>query len=130
MTVLCDYIQILGDNLQTIPQTAAGAEVPLGQGPGGPGTFNTGGREPGTGTQVAFTAFLIYSVRDLAGSAEVVVNNASVGFITASAGAVFTTQMIALAGSTLNDGDNTIVIRNVTDTFTIKNVYCFFHQSP
>jgi len=116
MPVLCDFIQIVGDASQAIPQTAAGAEVPLPD-------FNTGGREAGS------TALLVYSARNLAGSAQVFINNHNVGTITATSGTVSSTQLIAVSGNQLNNGNNEIVLRNVTDPFTIKDLICFFHQS-
>lgn len=116
MAILCDFIQIVGDAGQAIPQTAAGAEVPLPD-------FNTGGRNAGS------TALLVYSAMNLAGSARVFINNNNVGTITATSGTVFSTQLIAVSGSQINNGNNEIVLRNVTDPFTIKDLICFFHQS-
>jgi hypothetical protein len=85
--------------------------------------FNTGGREAGS------TALLVYSVRNLTGSAQVFINGHNVGTITATSGSVFFTQLIAVSGNQINDGNNEIVLRNVTDPFTIKDLICFFHQS-
>ena len=116
MPVLCDFIQIVGDAGQPIPATAPGAEVPLPD-------FNTGGRRAGA------TALLVYSAMGLAGSAGVFINGALVGTITATPGTVFSTQLIAVAGREIRDGANEIVLRNVTDPFTIKDLICFFHQS-
>lgn len=116
MTVLCDFIQIIGDTGQAISQTSTGAEVPLPD-------FNTGGREG------SLTALLVYSAKNLAGSAQVFINNHNVGTITATSGTVFSTQLIAVSGNQLNDGNNEIVLKNVTDPFTIKDLICFFHQS-
>lgn len=116
MTILCDFIQILGDNLKTISRTEGDTEVPL-------DNFKTLHR------QASKTALLMLVVRNLAGSATVVINNERVGAITATSGTVFSTQLIAVAGSTLNDGDNEIVLKDVTDPFELKDVICFFHQS-
>ena len=116
MPVVSDFIQIIGDSGQAISQTAAGAEVPLPD-------FNTSGREGN------LTALLVYSAKNLAGSAQVFINNHNVGTITATSGAVFSTQLIAVSGSQLNNGNNEIVLRNVTDPFTIKDLVCLFHQS-
>lgn len=115
-----NYVLILGDRGQNIPQTSDGAEVPL-------PAFNASGRQPGGRED----AFIMYTIRGLDGSAQVFLNNniASGGTITASPGAAFSTQMIAMPADQLNDGDNTIAIRNVTDPFTIKDVVCFFHTS-
>jgi hypothetical protein len=119
MAVLADYVQILGDTPQNIQQVSGSAEVPLGD---NDGKFNTTGRDSDG------TALLLYSVKDLAGSAAVVVNNVKVGSITASAGAAFSTQLIAMDSGKIKDGDNDIVLKNVTDPFAIKDVRCFFHQ--
>jgi hypothetical protein len=120
MPVLCDYIEIIGDTPQSIPPTTGGAQVVL-------PNFNTGGREAGTGR--SRSALLILSARNLTGSAQVFINDVHVGNITATSGAVFSMQLISVQGSQLNDGDNGIVLRNVSDAFELKNVVCFFHQS-
>lgn len=116
MPVLCDFIQLVGDGGKSIPKTEGSAEVPLPD-------FNTGGREAGS------TALLVYSVQNLAGSARVFINGDEVGTITATSGSVFSTQLIAVSGNQLKDGNNEIVLKNVTDPFTIKDLICFFHQS-
>ena len=116
MPVPCDYIQIVGNKGQAIPQTAAGDEVPLPD-------FDTSGREPGT------TALLAYSVRNVTGGAQVFINNNAVGTITATRGTGFSTHLMALTGSHLNDGNNKIALGNVASAFMIKNVICLFHQS-
>ena len=116
MPVLCDFKQIIGDDSQAIPVTAGAAEVPLPD-------FGTGGREANE------TALLIYSVRNMTGTAQVFINGHHVGNITASSGAVWSTQLIAVSGNSIRDGMNEIVLKNVTDAFSIKNLTCFFHQS-
>jgi hypothetical protein len=129
MTVLGDFQTIIGDERQSVPVAGSGAEVPLGQ------NFNTGGRIAGTlesgPEQGGRSAFLIYSVRFMVGTAQVFVNDSdqSVGTITPSSGTAWFTQLIAMAGSRLNDGNNRITLRNVTDAFEIKDLICFFHQS-
>jgi hypothetical protein len=120
MPVLSDFIQIVGDGSVNIPVVAGAAEVPV---PTNGEPFNTGGREAGS------TALLMYSVRNMTGSAQVFVNGDQVGSITPTSGALWTTQMIALAGNRLNNGNNQLVLRNVTDAFNLKDVMCFFHQS-
>ncbi len=85
--------------------------------------FNTGGRKADT------TALLIYSATNLAGSARVFINRDHVGTITATSGNTFSTQLIAVRGNQLNDGDNEITLGNVTDLFTIKDLICFFIRS-
>jgi hypothetical protein len=57
------------------------------------------------------------------------INGQDVGTITATPGTVFSTQMIALLADRLNAGDNKIALTDVSDTFELKNVVCFFHQS-
>jgi len=117
MAVLCDFIQIVTDAGKVINQTEPGAEVPLPD-------FRTDGRD------VNQTALLIYSAKNLAETAEVFINGNNVGTITATpAEGVFSTQLIGVRGNQLNDGNNEIVLRNVTDRFTIKDVNLFFHQS-
>ena len=116
MPVVCDFIQIIGDTIQPIPQTAAGVEVPLPD-------FNTSGRE------AQLTALLLLSARNLAGSAQVFINNHHVGDITATSGAAFSTQLIAVAGNQINNGNNEIVLKAVSDPFELKDVICFFHQA-
>jgi hypothetical protein len=117
MPVLCDFIQIVTDAEKDIPVVVGPAQVALPD-------FNTGGRE------VNQTALLFYSAKNLAGTAEVFINGNNVGTITETpAGDVFSTQMIGVRGNQLNDGNNEIVLRNVTNAFTIKNVNLFFHQS-
>lgn len=117
MPVVCDFIQIVTDAEENIPVALGPAEVPLPD-------FNTGGRE------VNQTALLFYSARNMTGTAQVFINGNNVGTITPTpAGNVFSTQMIGVRGDQLNSGNNQIVLRNVTDPFTIKNVNLFFHQS-
>jgi hypothetical protein len=120
MTVLCDYTEIIGDNPRSIPQTTGSAQVALPD-------FNTGGREAGTGP--SRNALLILSARNLTGSAAVFINNVNVGSISATPGTAFSMQSISVTGNQLKDGNNEIVLRNVTDPFELKNVVCFFHQS-
>lgn len=116
MPVLCDFIQIIGDAVRSIPATQPGALVPLPD-------FNTGGREAGS------TALLLLSARNLAGSATVLINGNNVGAITATSGSVFSTQLIAVSGTQINNGNNEIALTGVTDPFDLKTVMCFFHQS-
>ena len=125
MTVLCDFQTIIGDVRQNVPVAGSGAEVPLGS------SFNTGGRIAGAQETGGQGALLIYSVRFMVGTAQVFVNdsNESVGTITPSSGTAWSTQLIAMAGSRLNDGNNRITLRNVTDAFEIKDLICYYHQS-
>lgn len=115
MPVVSDFNQIVGDAAVSVPATAGGAEFPLPD-------FNSGGRESGS------TALLMCSLRNLTGSAEVRINANNVGSLT-TAGANWVTQLVAVSGSSLNNGNNEIVLRNVSDGFQIKDVICFFHQA-
>ncbi len=115
-TVLCDFSQIIGDSVMNIPVTTGGAEFPLPR-------FNTGGRIS------TAAALLVYSASGLTGTARVFINGSDVGAITPTASGVFSTQLIAVSGNQLRDGDNSIVLKSVSDAFTIKNLVCFFHQS-
>jgi hypothetical protein len=73
---------------------------------------------------------LVYSAKDLGGTAQVFINGNNVGTITqTSAGGVLSTQLIGVKGSELNNGNNEIVLKNVTDPFMIKDVNLSFHQS-
>jgi len=115
-TVLADFTQILGNGPVTVRQTPAGAEFPI-------GSFDTGGRLSNQ------TALLIFSARNLTGSAAVSINDVTVGTITATPSGFSSTQIVSVSGSELRDGANRIVLKNVTDDFEIKNLICFFHQS-
>ena len=87
MPVLCNFIQIVGDTSQPIPETAGKAEVP-----GKTSRFQYR-RTRGP----AATALLVYSVMNLAGNAAVYINGDNVGTITATSGnEFFSTQLIAL----------------------------------
>lgn len=119
MALVCDFIQIVGDAPVNIGATAWEK------------TFNTGGRK--SGTNVDSTALLIFNLKGLT-SAEipVLINNKEVGRIFPYAGANanhWYTQMVALNGSQLNDGNNEIQLESNSDSFQIKNMVCFFHQN-
>src|SRR5690349_2094501 len=120
MPVLSDWIQIVGDASITIPQVAGPAEVPV---PLNGDPFGTGGR---VGNE---TALLVFSVKNMTGTAQVFINGSEVGSITPTSGSLWSTQLIAVSGSQLNDGNNHMVLRNVTDSFNLKDLMCFFHQS-
>lgn len=123
------FATIIGDVGQEVPTALPGAEVQLGS------TFNTGGRRAGASETGGESAFLMFSVVGMLGSARVILNDSDVGEITASSatvirGTAWSTQLIAIAGTQLKDGPgNRIVLRNVTDRFVIKNLICFYHQS-
>ncbi|MDP8304924.1 MAG: hypothetical protein RAO75_00180 [Candidatus Chlorobium antarcticum] len=136
MPVLCDFIQIVGDTPVTIGDSQAVWEA----------NFNTGGRYS------SGTAFLIFNIRGLTytnKNVNVKINNKNIGQIARYGGlsneernniaGFWYTQMIAMNGSTLNDGKNEIQIEavgfpgsdnaNKFDDFQLKDVMCFFHQS-
>ncbi|WP_293120847.1 hypothetical protein, partial [Moorena sp. SIO4G3] len=77
------------------------------------------------------TAFLIFSVSGLTSTRVFVrVNNVVVGEITPNqSNLTWFTQMISLAGSQLNGGNNEVQIEATNDSFRIKNMVCFFHQN-
>ncbi|MGH3978339.1 MAG: hypothetical protein ACRDRZ_04965 [Pseudonocardiaceae bacterium] len=149
MPVVSDFIQIIGD----APVTIGDANVVF------EASFNTGGRE--AGTSVGQTAFLIFNVRGLTHANQDVVvrvNGTEQGTIQhyfpggpgVNEGDIddpaklrhqnhWYTQLIALTGSQLNDGDNELQIEavrfpgntagNTFDDFQIKDMICFFHQN-
>jgi hypothetical protein len=131
MPVVSDFTLIQGDTPVTI-----GDALPVWE-----KTFNTGGRESGS------PAFLIFNVRGLTVTnvnVVVKINNVEVGQIRRYGGDGdiannWYTQMIAVSGSQLNNGNNEIQIQavgwpgaeagNLFDDFQLKDVVCFFHQS-
>ena len=131
MPVVSDFTLIRGDSVVTI-----GDSLPVWE-----TTFNTGGRESGS------PAFLIFNVRGLTATTvnvAVKINNQEVGQIRRYGGDGdivnnWYTQMIAVDGSTLNNGNNELQIQavgwpgaeagNLFDDFQLKDVVCFFHQS-
>lgn len=123
MTVLADFQTIIGD---------VGQEVVRSQNPGQQlgVAFNTGGRIAGNDDELGGDgAFLIYSVSNVFHTAEVFVNGKGpVGSIEASSGNTWSTQVITMAGTRLNSGQNTISVGVITDPFFIKDLICFYHQ--
>jgi hypothetical protein len=131
MPVLSDFTMIRGDSAVTIGDGLPTWET----------TFNTGGRESSS------PAFLIFNVRGLTHTnvdVAVRINNAVVGHIRRYPGqdetaSYWFTQMIAVDGSTLKDGNNELQINAVTfpgasntnlfDDFELKDVVCFFPQA-
>jgi hypothetical protein len=115
MAVVSDFIQLVGDTANVITS----GEPPI--------SFNTGGRT------TAATAFLIFNVRRLSvaeGAVSVRVNGSIVGNIYPypdSDQNFWYTQMIALGGNQINDGNNNLTFDRTG--FEIKNMVCFFHQS-
>jgi hypothetical protein len=137
MTVLCDFIQIIGDSPVTIGDSNPVWEQ----------TFSTGGRD------LDGTAFLIFNIRGLTfadATVNVTVNDTIVGSIAPYGGLTtaerddvakyYYTQMISLTGAQLKStGNNEIQIEavgwsgatntNKFDDFQLKNMMCFFHQA-
>lgn len=117
MTVLADFAEVLGDQGQPIGVAQGNASVAL-------PPFNTGGRLGG------HSAFLMFLASGLQGSAGIFVNGQHVGAVFPTGpGNVVSTQMASFSGAVLKDGTNTVELRNVTEAFHLRNVYCFFHQN-
>jgi hypothetical protein len=129
MTVLCDFNTIIGDTPVNVPVVSPGAEFQLGD------AFDAGGRIAGNTEKGDDGALLMFSIRNMTGTAQVTVNDSNdvVGTILPSPpNAIWSTQMIAMAGSRLNGAsgnNNRIRLRNVTDAFQIKDLVCFYHQN-
>ena len=117
MAVVADFRRVVGDSVVSVPVV-------------GPWPQRFEVAEFLTNERLADPeqALLICSVRNLAGSAEVRINDEPVGTLT-SAGANWTTQVIAVSGSELAAGSNELNVTNVTDGFQLKDVFCFFHQN-
>ena len=116
-TVLCDFIKIVGDGENLIKKVEGAGEWPLPD-------FDTGGR------RADHTALLVYSVKNVVGSPEVFINGKKVGTITPTLPKdIYLMQQIEVQGSEIKDGVNQIVLKNVTQPFTIKNANLFFHQN-
>lgn len=136
MPVVSDFTLIVGDSSVTI-----GDSLPVWE-----KQFNTGGRRSDA------PALLIFNVRGLTyanSSVNVKINNTTVGQIHPYSGLTnaerdntanhWHTQMIAMNGTSLKDGDNEIQIEavgfpgststNKFDDFNVKDVVCFFHQA-
>jgi len=118
MTVLADFQTIIGDQAQRVEP---GDVRQLGI------AFDTGGRRTSDGELGGDAAFLLFTVTELFQTVDVFVNGAGpVGTIQPSQD-VWSTQVIAMAGSRLNSGQNRITVRT-TDPFWIKDLICFYHQ--
>ena len=122
-TVLCDFIKITGDGETLIVDVQGGQALP---------NFNTGGRRADQ------TALLVYSVKNVVGAPQVFINGKKVGTITATLpngsasllNDIYFMQSIEVQGNEIKDGQpNKIVVKNVTQPSTIKNVNLFFHQN-
>ena len=131
MPVVSDFTLIRGDSVVTIGDGATLWEA----------TFGTGGRV------AAEPAVLIFNVRGLTEATTNVVvkiNNVEVGQIRPYDGSAdspnnWYTQMIAVGGQELNDGNNELQIQavgwpgatpnNLFDDFQLKDVVLFFHQA-
>jgi hypothetical protein len=95
--------------------------------------FNTGG------IRGERSVLLMFSVKPVAdppqpAQADVYINDHKVGDILVTVHNTFTTQTIAIAVASVvdfkgTDGrDNVFAIKNVPRAFTIKDIFCFFHQ--
>ena len=120
MAMLADWVQLVGNTGITISAVSGSEGVPV---PLNGNSFSAAGREA---TQ---TALLMFSVRDLLGSAKVFINDSEVGTITSTAPGFWSTQLISVSGSKLNETMNHLVLKSVTDQFSLKNLMCFFHQA-
>ena len=131
MPILSDFVQIVGDTPVVIGDSLPGAVATWTE------TFNTGGRRS---DESAFLLFNIRGLRSANTDVGVKVNDILVGHIARYAQTTeqelqnWYTQMIAVSGSTLRNGDNEIKIEgvpanNLLDDFEVKNMVCFFHQS-
>lgn len=122
MPVVCDFTEIIGD----IPETITTSVKSF--------TFGTGGRSSGsTGDR---RAFLLFNIRMLTNNnsalVPVILNGTNIGSINPypnSNSSYWYTQMISIRGSELNNGNNQLLLDAVNDSFQIKNMVCFFHQS-
>ena len=117
-TVLSDWQSIIVDRPIRVPRNPS-RRFSL-------NPFNTSGRRGH-----AEAALLIYSVRDLQGSAHVEINNTRVGTITrASDSSTFRMQLMIFNENTLSGGaDNTITLTDISNAFEIKNMTCFYHRA-
>ena len=143
MALVCNFTQILGNNAVTIGDNNQTWQA----------SFDTTGRVSGSpGFIILNVAHLTHSLADV----PVKINGSQIGVIhtyrpggsdinTTDVDQVekwrqanhWYTQMIAIAGSQINNGSNTIQIQAVTlpeagstnqwDNFVIKDVFCFFH---
>jgi hypothetical protein len=128
MPVLSDFIHIVRDE-----------NIRIGDGSNENGftrPFNTGGR------RASSSAYIIFMVKGMTATdddADVFVNDKKVGVLFKAKGADINhwqTQIVSLDGSDLKDGDNVLRVGSVSnptgtdafDDFTIRNVYCHFHQ--
>jgi hypothetical protein len=125
MTVLADFNIIIGDvalGFGITPQ----AKQQLGE-------FNTGGRIRSDGEVGGNAAFLMFSVEGVQVAIDVFINGQKItGPITPTTPG-WHTQIIALAGSRLNDGNNEITVglpdgATATTSFQMKDLICFYHQ--
>ena len=136
MPVVADFVQIVGDAPISLGDTNRLVER----------SFSTAGRLASAG------AIVILNVRHLtfASTSPVVkINNSPAGYIHPypelndadrnNAASHWHTQIFAVSGSQLNNGDNELQVEAVTfpnpgnpgnlfDDYEVKNVVCFFHK--
>ncbi|NES24990.1 MAG: hypothetical protein F6K41_40295 [Symploca sp. SIO3E6] len=128
MAILSDFVRIVGDN-----------NIRIGDGSNENGftrSFRTAGR---LANRSAFITFMVKGMTVSNDDADVFVNDKRVGVLFNANGGNrnhWQTQTVSMAGSDLNDGDNVLRVGSVPnptgsddfDDFTIRNVYCHFHQ--
>ncbi len=121
MPKVADFITIVGDSPRTIGVTEQ--DIP----------FNTGGREGSN--SVSDHAFIILSVKGLRNSVAIKVNGQTIDQLhpapdTANFQKTWFTQMVAMRGSVLRNGNNVLELEaRPGDNFQVKNTFCFFHQN-
>jgi len=128
MAILSDFVRIVGDN-----------NIVIGDGNNEDGftrSFRTAGR---LANRSAFITFMVRGMTVANDNADVFVNDKKIGVLFNANGGNsnhWQTQTVSMAGSDLNDGENVLrvgAVPNPTgndnfDDFTIRNVYCHFHQ--
>ncbi|MEB3181646.1 MAG: hypothetical protein VKL59_21820 [Nostocaceae cyanobacterium] len=128
MPVVSDFVLIIGDE-----------NIRIGDGSNENGftrSFNTGGRRA---SSPAYISFMVKGMTATNDDADVFVNDKKVGVLFKAKGADpnhWQTQSVAMNGSDLKDGNNVLRVGSVPnptgtddfDDFTIRNVYCHFHQ--
>jgi hypothetical protein len=130
MTVISDFIHILGDPVERIGDGSNES--------GWTKSFNTGGRRSSSN---AFISFMVKGMTVTNENADVFVNDTKIGVLYKSTGANsnhWQTQSVSLSGGTLRDGNNVLRVSPVInqtdntddfDDFFVTNVICHFHQS-
>jgi hypothetical protein len=131
---VCDFVTVIGDDPEKIGDATISTNSPKsGIDAGRPFTFKA---ERALEDQ---RAFLIFNIRGMMGqSIKVWLNKELIGYLTRNMGGdLWETQMIAISGGHLKDGDNSLWIEgnrlpaayqsNYLE-FEIKDMFCFFKQ--